>query len=51
MKHFTTEWFKSHIFVWEQALQGFKNKPNLNFLEIGCFEGMATVWLLENILG
>jgi predicted O-methyltransferase YrrM len=29
---------------------GLAGKPNLRFLEIGCFEGMTTVWLLENIL-
>lgn len=28
----------------------FKDKLNLRFLEIGCFEGMATLWLLKNIL-
>lgn len=25
-------------------------KPGLRFLEIGCFEGRATLWLLENVL-
>jgi hypothetical protein len=28
----------------------FENKPNLLFLEIGCFEGKATLWLLKNVL-
>jgi predicted O-methyltransferase YrrM len=27
-----------------------RGKPGLRFLEIGCFEGRATVWLLENVL-
>lgn len=35
---------------WEKLLEGYKGKPNLRFLEIGCFEGRATLWLLENIL-
>jgi predicted O-methyltransferase YrrM len=25
-------------------------KPNLRFLEIGCFEGRSTVWFLEHVL-
>lgn len=29
---------------------GMTGKPNLNFLEIGCFEGRTTRWLLENVL-
>lgn len=28
----------------------FKSKDNLNFLEIGCFEGMGSCYLLENVL-
>lgn len=31
-------------------LQKFKGGSDLRFLEIGCFEGKATLWLLENIL-
>lgn len=31
-------------------LSRFRNKPNLKFLEIGCFEGQATTWMLEHIL-
>lgn len=34
----------------ETYLEGFKGKPDLKFLEIGPFEGKATVWMLENIL-
>ena len=37
----------SHLF---EYLQKFKTIPNLNFLEIGSFEGMSTCWLLDNIL-
>ena len=49
-KQFTTDWFSSNIETWEIALQNLKGKPNLNFLEVGCWEGKATCWLLENIL-
>ena len=28
----------------------FAGKPNLNFLEIGSFEGRSAVWMLENVL-
>ncbi len=31
----------------ERQLPG---RPDLRFLEIGCFEGRATLWLLENVL-
>lgn len=49
-KQFTTDWFSNNINVWNNVLTPFKNLPNLNFLEIGCWEGRATCWLLENIL-
>jgi len=49
-KQFTTDWFSHNIPNWTYVLEPFKNKPNLNFLEIGCWEGRATCWLLENIL-
>lgn len=29
---------------------GLVGKPGLEFLEIGCFEGRTTIWLLENVL-
>lgn len=49
-KYFTQDWFSGNIPIWNTLLDSFKNKPNLNFLEIGCWEGKATLWLLENIL-
>ena len=42
-----TSWLTS---IWEQYLTEFKGKENINFLEIGCFEGRSTLWFLENIL-
>lgn len=47
---FTFDWFSNNIPIWEKKLKIYKNKSNLFFLEIGCFEGRATRWLLENIL-
>lgn len=47
---FSFDWFSPHIENWETWLAPLKNNKNLYFLEIGCFEGRATRWLLENIL-
>jgi len=47
---FTVDWFKGNIKNWEKWLSELKGKNNLNFLEIGCFEGRATLWLWQNIL-
>ncbi|MFA5933022.1 MAG: class I SAM-dependent methyltransferase [Microgenomates group bacterium] len=47
---FLYDWFTPNIPVWEKTLKGYKNKDNLLFLEIGCFEGQATSWLLKNVL-
>lgn len=47
---FKHDWFSVHIPIWKKELKVYKNKPNLHFLEVGCFEGRATRWLLENIL-
>lgn len=50
MPEFTVDWFSPNIPHWEKLLEQYKDKPNLRFLEIGCFEGQATLWLLEHIL-
>lgn len=47
---FTKDWFTGNIRTWERILEPMRGKPDLHFLEIGCFEGRATTWLLENIL-
>lgn len=49
-KKFTTDWFSSNIPIWDSFLNHLKHKSDLNFLEVGCWEGRATCWLLENIL-
>ena len=47
---FTVDWFTANIQSWTHYLKEFKGKPNLRFLEIGSYQGMSSVWLLENIL-
>lgn len=47
---FTKDWFSRNIPEWKTFLEPLKGKPDLRFLEVGCFEGRATLWLLQNIL-
>lgn len=47
---FTRDWFSNSIPAWQQVLHPLVGKPNLEFLEIGSFEGKSTCWLLENVL-
>jgi predicted O-methyltransferase YrrM len=45
---FTESWFDPMIHLWEQIFKEFQNIESI--LEIGCYEGRATVWLCENVL-
>jgi predicted O-methyltransferase YrrM len=47
---FTFDWFTRKSPAWEVALKDFAGKPDLQYLEIGVYEGRAVVWMLENIL-
>jgi len=47
---FSQDWFTYNIPIWEKALADYKDKPGINYLEIGVFEGMSVLWMLENIL-
>lgn len=48
---FTHDWFNGvGPIIWPGILKELKGKPNINFLEIGSFEGRSAVWLIENIL-
>jgi SAM-dependent methyltransferase len=49
---YSVDWFSNNIPIWDQVfdLAKLKGKENIKFLEIGCFEGRATNYLLENIL-
>jgi tetratricopeptide (TPR) repeat protein len=47
---FTQDWFTHNIVVWQYYLQDLANKPGINVVEIGSFQGMSTCWLLDHIL-
>lgn len=47
---YSEDWFSNHVDNWMGWLGHDKDQPELQYLEIGCFEGRATRWLLENIL-
>lgn len=49
MSEFTHDWSSIYFPVWEPILGKFKDEP-VQALEIGCYEGRATLWLLEKIL-
>ena len=46
---FTTEWFDIAIPTWTEVFVENKQRVK-DVLEIGCYEGRATVWLCENVL-
>lgn len=46
---FTEKWFDYNIPVWEKLLSPLQGKPNLNYLEVGVFEGRSFFWALEEI--
>jgi len=46
---FTNEWFKiTGIKNFEKYVKPLDNQDNLHFMEIGCYEGLASCWLMEN---
>jgi predicted O-methyltransferase YrrM len=48
---FTADWFSRKCEAqWRQNLAELAGRPRLSFVEVGCYEGRATVWLLDNIL-
>ena len=47
---YTQDWTTGRIEYWLDLLQDKVGAPDLQFLEIGCFAGRATIWLLDNIL-
>ncbi|CAB4397985.1 hypothetical protein RhiirA1_361026 [Rhizophagus irregularis] len=47
---FTKKWFERHIPMWEKTLSDLKNNnKKINVLQIGVFEGRATVWILDEL--
>jgi len=48
---FNETWFDNSIELWNQVFDKFKDDINIeNVLEIGCYEGRATVYLCEKVL-
>lgn len=47
---FSVDWFGHNIPVWQRALAPFRGQANVQYLEIGAYEGRSVVWMLENIL-
>lgn len=49
---FSEDWFSSNIDNWKSIFidTNKKNGDPLKILEIGCFEGKATTWLLDNMM-
>ena len=47
---YTTDWQGIVRETWPRILNEFKDKRNLHFLEVGCWEGRTTNWLFDNIL-
>lgn len=47
---FTNDWFSQNLPIWENYLIHLANKPEINILEIGSWEGMSACWLLDRIL-
>lgn len=47
---FSSDWFSSHIPVWERLLAPYRGRAGLHYLEIGVYEGRSVVWMVENVL-
>lgn len=47
---FSVDWVSDRIPLWQRTLTQLEGLDNVQALEIGCFEGRATVWFLENVL-
>jgi tetratricopeptide (TPR) repeat protein len=47
---FTWDWFSHRIPSWQQRLSHLAHRSGLQALELGCWEGRATCWLLDHIL-
>jgi predicted O-methyltransferase YrrM len=46
---FTADWFTPAIPVWEEALEPYKGRSDLRYLEVGSFQGRSFLWVLENV--
>mmetsp|Transcript_25672 Transcript_25672/g.48673 ORF Transcript_25672/g.48673 Transcript_25672/m.48673 type:complete len:232 (+) Transcript_25672:128-823(+) len=46
---FSVDWFSRHLPVWNQLVLPYR-AAGVRVLEVGCFEGAATTWLLDHVL-
>jgi len=44
------DWFTHKIPSWDIALDEFKGKPNIAYLEVGAYEGRSVMWMHDNVL-
>lgn len=44
------DWYAIKIHVFLKGIGQMAGRASLSFLEVGCFEGRATTWILENLL-
>ena len=48
---FTSDWFSQHIPDWRKhVVSRFAGKPDVQWLEVGSFEGRSALWALDNFL-
>lgn len=47
---FSINYFATHADNWGSYLKDYKGKSDIQYLEIGVFEGSSFLWVLENIL-
>jgi predicted O-methyltransferase YrrM len=47
---FTSDWFSSNMEIWKSVLSELALVPT-KVLEIGCFEGRSTTWMIEHLFG
>lgn len=47
---FTKDWTARNREIWTTHLAPLKDKPHLQMLEIGTWEGRSAIWFLDNIL-
>lgn len=46
-QEYSKDWVTNKLPLWEKYLAKFKNR-SIQYMEIGCFEGRATRWVLDN---
>ncbi|MEE2664043.1 MAG: class I SAM-dependent methyltransferase [Myxococcota bacterium] len=47
---FSEDWFSKNIPVWQKVLREYVGTPGIAYLEVGVYEGRASIWILENVL-